>query len=261
MATSDKVLSSVKAKLDAMTNQQKKQTLIFRPPRGQEVSIRIIPYRHGSDPFNELYFHYDIGAIKTIICPHTAGLSGDCPLCDYAKFLLQGEKSDKTVALYKRLRSRMRAYIPVIVRGQEGDGVKFWGVGQNTYKSIGQLFVDAEYGDISDPIKGRDLKVMATGPTPQFIYGQVQVRPAANPSPLSNDSAKAKEIIVNCPNVFDAFQKFTKEEITDALEKFNAEGDSTATSEVAVSDEVDETNTGELNDINEMFKEITKSKN
>jgi hypothetical protein len=254
MPVDNKVMSSVKAKLDAMTNQTKKQTLIFRPPRGQEVQLRIVPYKHGPDPFNELYFHYDVGPVKSIICPRSVNPADKCAICEYGQYLVQ-EKNDKNFALWKRLKSRLRVYVPVLVRGQETEGVKFWGIGKNTYTSIAQLFIDPEYGDLSDPIKGRDIKVVATAPTPQFIYGQVQVRPAANGSALSSDTKVAKDLIMNCPNVFDAFTKMTPEEIKSALDAFVAEGDKNPTAvaeEPAEEAEVSE----DLTELNAMFEQI-----
>ena len=224
MSTPTHVVSSVKAKLDAMTAQGRSQLLVWRPIRGKEEQVRIIPYKHGSDPFNELYFHYDIGPVKTILCP--TGINEPCPICEYTQFLNKQEKSDKNFALYKRLKSRLRVYVPVIVRGDEDAGIRFWGIGKNTYTAIGRLFIDAEYGDLSDPLKGRDLKVLATNPTPQYIYGQVDVRPAANASQLSQTTQQAKQWMLECPVVFDAFQKMSKGEIQSALDIFIAEGDS-----------------------------------
>ena len=259
MPVDNKVMSSVKAKLDAMTNQTKKQTLIFRPPRGQEVQLRIVPYKHGPDPFNELYFHYDVGPVKSIICPRSVNPSDKCAICEYGSYLVQ-EKNDKNFALWKRLKSRLRVYIPVLVRGQETEGVKFWGIGKNTYTSIAQLFIDPEYGDLSDPIKGRDIKVMATAPTPQFIYGQVQVRPSANPSALSSDARVAKDLIMNCPNVFDAFTKMSPEEIKAALDAFVAEGDQAQAPAADAEAPEEETPSEDLAQLNEMFEVIKQQK-
>ena len=241
MPTQSSVVSSIKAKLDAMTQaSQQKRSLIVRPPRGQEVTYRIVPYKHGPDPFNELYFHYDIGPVKTILCGRTAGVDEKCPICEYAQFLLKGEKNDKNFALYKRLKSRQRAYVPVIVRGQEEEGVRFWGIGKQTYNTIAQLFIDAEYGDISDPVKGRDIKVLATAPTPQFIYGQVQVRPAANGSALSSNALQAAAWIKECPSVFEAFTKMPEADVQNALDAFIAEGDTPASSSDSGSPAVEE---------------------
>lgn len=259
MAMSEKILSSIKAKLDAMTNQQKKTSLIFRPPRGQEVQLRVVPYRHGPDPFNELFFHYDIGEVKTILCNASVGIGEKCPICDYARFILQGEKSDKNYALYKTLKSRMRVYVPVIIRGQEAEGVKFWGIGKTTYTTIGQFFIDPEYGDLSDPLKGRDLKILATASSPQHIYGQVQIRPSANTSAISPNTAQVTVLLQNIPNVFEAFTKMTTEEVQAALDKFIEQGDGSEEKPLSnlLNDDVD---SGDADTIDDMFASITPKK-
>lgn len=262
MPTPTHVVNSVKAKLDAMTASGKGQkSLVWRPTRGKEEQVRVVPYKHGSDPFNELYFHYEIGAVKTILCPKTAGIEEDCPICDYSKFLLSKERSDKNYALYKRLKSRLRVYVPVIVRGDEDAGIKFWGIGKNTYTAIGRLFIDPEYGDLSDPIKGRDVKVLATNPTAQYIYGQVDVRPSANASPLNSNSQLAKQWITECPKVFEAFSTMTKEEIQTTLDVFIAQGDSEDAS-VPSSTDSDEPSevVGVEDDLAKLYEEIQGKK-
>ncbi len=226
MATSEKTISSVKAKLDALTNQVNKRSLIWRPTRGQEMAVRIIPYRHGPDPFNELYFHYDIGSVKTILCSNSNNYPDkqECSICEYAKFLLK-ERNDKNYALYKRLKSRLRVYVPVLVRGEEDAGIKFWGIGKSTYTTIANFFIAPDYGDLSDPLRGRDIKVKAIEPSPQYIYGQVNIMPAANPSKLCINNELAMSLIKECPNVFDAFDKMNHDEIKAALEQFIAGAD------------------------------------
>jgi hypothetical protein len=258
MSTPTHVVSSVKAKLDAMTSQGKGQkSLIWRPARGKEEQVRIVPYKHGSDPFSELYFHYEIGPVKTILCPHTAGIDEACPICDYSSFIAKQERSDKNFALYKRLRSRLRTYVPVIVRGEEEQGIRFWGIGKSTYTAIARLFIDPEYGDLSDPGKGRDIKILATNPTPQYIYGQVDVRPAANPSPLSSNVQQAKDWILECPPVFEAFTKMSTEEIKSALDTFIAQGDdSPAETPEATAGEADQVHVNE--ELADLYENLQK---
>lgn len=258
MPTPTHVVSSVKAKLDAMSAQGNSKSLVWRPTRGKEEQVRIVPYRHGSDPFNELYFHYDIGPVKTILCGNTAGVNEPCPICEYAQFLLKQERSDKTYALYKRLKSRLRVYVPVVVRGNEDAGLRFWGIGKNTYNSIGKFFIDAEYGDLSDPIKGRDLKVLATNPTPQYIYGQVDVRPSANSSALSQNTQQAKAWITECPTVFEAFPKMSKEDIQNALDVFIAQGDSGQPAAEAPTSENAEQQVAVDDELAALYEEIQK---
>ena len=50
----------------------------------------------------------------------------------------------------------MRTYAPVVVRGEESQGVKFWGFGKTVYQ---ELFHNShpDYGDITDQVSGRDV--------------------------------------------------------------------------------------------------------
>jgi len=215
------VVSSIRAKLDAMTEKQKKASLTWKPTRGEEAQIRIVPYLHGSDPFNELYFHYELGETKVVLCPKTSNsIDGECPICEYLQERVVNDRSERGKALYSDLRPKFRAYVPVIVRGQEEQGVRFWGIGKKTYQSIAELFLDPDYGDISDPLKGRDLKVVATKPNSEDRYGRVNIRPAASSSKLHEDSNMGKKIIETCPIVFDAFTKYTYAEMEKILEAY-----------------------------------------
>ena len=46
----------------------------------------------------------------------------------------------------------------MIVRGEENEGVKYWGFGKTVYQELLSI-IDPDYGDISDPVSGRDVVV------------------------------------------------------------------------------------------------------
>ena len=54
---------------------------------------------------------------------------------------------------------KLRTFVPVIVRGEEGEGVRFWGFGKTVYQEILGYIADPDYGDITDPTSGRDLTI------------------------------------------------------------------------------------------------------
>ena len=54
---------------------------------------------------------------------------------------------------------KLRTFVPVIVRGEEGEGVRFWGFGKTVYQEILGYITDPDYGDITDPTSGRDLTI------------------------------------------------------------------------------------------------------
>ena len=68
-----------------------------------------------------------------------------------------GDKEDWKAQLNKWV--KLRTFVPIIVRGQEGDGVRFWGFGKTVYQEILGYIVDPDYGDITDPQSGRDLTI------------------------------------------------------------------------------------------------------
>ena len=59
----------------------------------------------------------------------------------------------------KRLEPKMRTFVPVVVRGREDEGVKFWGFGKTVYQELLSVISDPDYGDITDPLNGRDVNV------------------------------------------------------------------------------------------------------
>ena len=217
----DTVLESIRTRLAQMQQQKKKQNLTWRAPKDGESSIRIVPYKHAPDPFNELYFHYNLGDAGYVLCPKmTAAFGEACPFCEYTDALLKGEKTEDKLAIYKKIKSKARFYVPIIVRGKEADGIRFWGISKKTLDYIAKLFLSPDYGDLSDPHAGRDLKVTVPAPSQDNIYGQPVVLPAGSPSSLSQDSAQAAKWIKECPSVFEAFQKKSYEELKQVLTTF-----------------------------------------
>ncbi|MAP03164.1 MAG: hypothetical protein CMF85_05080 [Candidatus Marinimicrobia bacterium] len=51
----------------------------------------------------------------------------------------------------RSLMPKMRTFVPVIVRGEEAEGVKFWGFGKEVYQELLGVIADPDYGDITDP--------------------------------------------------------------------------------------------------------------
>ena len=56
--------------------------------------------------------------------------------------------------LAKDLSPRQRFFTPVLVRGEEAEGVRVWGFGKEAYTALLQLVLNEEYGDITDVVDG-----------------------------------------------------------------------------------------------------------
>lgn len=148
-------LDAVRQKLSQLQNVTTKQNNLWKPEPGSQ-QIRIIPYQHNREnPFLELYFHYNFGG-KNMLSPITYGRPD--PIVEFAeKLKSSGSKEDWKMG--KKLEPTMRCYAPIIVRGKENEGIKFWGFGKTVYQELLGFIADPDYGDISDPMNGRDITV------------------------------------------------------------------------------------------------------
>ena len=48
--------------------------------------------------------------------------------------------------LSKKLTPKLRTFQPVVVRGEEGEGVRFWGFGKMVYEELLSILADPDMG-------------------------------------------------------------------------------------------------------------------
>ena len=149
-------LDKIRARLTTLQTQTKKQINTWKPESGETI-IRMVPYKFNKDnPFIELLFHYNLNG-KNFLSPATFGRPDPC--IEFAEKIRQsGKKED--YKLSKSLEPTMRTYVPIVVRGKENEGVRFWGFGKQVYEQLLGFIADPDYGDISDPGRGRDIVVL-----------------------------------------------------------------------------------------------------
>ena len=148
-------INAIKKRLTQLTSQTNKTSNLWKPQPGKN-QIRIVPYAHCKEnPFIELFFHYEIGQ-RSYLSPMSLGRPD--PIEEFAEKLKAGGNKDDW-KLGKKLEAKMRTFVPVIVRGQEKEGVKFWGFGKTVYQELLTFIADPDYGDIADPASGRDIVV------------------------------------------------------------------------------------------------------
>ena len=122
-------ISKIKSRLSQLQNQSSNKNSFWKPPAGKTI-VRIVPYAFNKDnPFIEMFFHYGFGN-KTIISPLSFGKPD--PVNEFAQKLKSTGEKDEWIH-GRRLEPKMRTYAPVIARGEEGEGVKFWGFGKQGY--------------------------------------------------------------------------------------------------------------------------------
>jgi len=205
-------LNAVKAKLQALNKKTSKTTNLWKPEEGKQT-IRILPYKFQPEmPFMELYFHYGIGK-RSLLSPVTTG--GTDPIVEFAQQLKStGDREDFMNSL--KLTPKMRTYVPVLVRGKEKEGVKFWGFGKIVYQELLGYAEDPDYANFEDPMNGRDFTV-------DFTKGAIAtdnktvIRPKPNTSPISEDKEIIK-LVGDQPNLLeDVFEMQSYEDLKTAL--------------------------------------------
>ena len=149
-------INAIKSRLNQLQNTSTTASVIWKPQPGK-TQIRIVPYTHNKDnPFTELFFHYSLVPNKTVLSPQSFGRPD--PVQQFADKLKSSGDKDEWIQ-GKRIEPKMRTFAPVIVRGEENEGVKFWGFGKTVYQELLGIIADPDYGDISDPMTGRDIVV------------------------------------------------------------------------------------------------------
>ena len=219
-------LDAIRAKLNQLNTTNDRKNNYFRPEPGKQ-RVRIVPYVHRKEnPFLEMYFHYDI-AKRSMLSPITFGNAD--PVVEFAEKLKKtGDKDDWLMG--RKIEPKMRTYVPVIVRGKESEGVKFWGFGKTIYSELLSIIADPDYGDITDLMNGRDIDIEFTPSEGPGQYPKTAIRVKPNTSAATEDKAIAKSIL-DQPKITDLFPEPTYEELQQALNDWmNPEGADSDTS-------------------------------
>ena len=248
-------LNAIKAKLNQLNTTSDRKNNYFRPEPGKQ-RVRIVPYVHRKEnPFLEMYFHYDI-AKRTMLSPITFGNAD--PVVEFAEKLKKtGDKDDWLMG--RKIEPKMRTYVPVIVRGKESEGVKFWGFGKTIYSELLSIIADPDYGDITDLMNGRDIDVEFTPSEGPGQYPKTSIRVKPNTSPATEDKAIAKSIM-DQPKITDLFPEPTYEELETALQEWmnpeNADSDTTSKSVETKAESKSDNNVTKKTDVAEAFNDL-----
>mgnify|MGYP003111264787 CR=1 FL=1 len=249
-------LEAIKRKLNQLQTTGARQNNLWKPEPGKQV-VRIVPYQHDrSNPFRELYFHYDLGK-RNYLSPVTHGKPD--PVVEFCEKLKASGNSDEW-KLGKKMEPKMRTYVPVLVRGKESEGVKLWGFGKQVYQELLGFITDPDYGDITDPMGGRDILVEFTpseGPG-QFPKTTIRVKP--NVTPMTEDKNVAEAVAKNQPNLDDIFKEPSYDELKEALENWlNPDSEATETSSTTETEEKKEeapAGVKKVDDVSAAFDEL-----
>ena len=216
-------LDAIKSRLNQLQNTQ---TNAFWKPQPGKSQIRIVPYKHDkNNPFSELFFHYSLVPNKTVLSPLSYGRPD--PVQQFADKLKSTGNKDEWIQ-GKRIEPKMRTFVPVVVRGEENEGVKFWGFGKTVYQELLGIIADPDYGDISDATTGRDIVVERQTPAEAGNqYGKTTIRVKPNVTALSDDSNLLQRLLDEQPDIKELYQEPTFDELKSHLSNFLNPSDST----------------------------------
>lgn len=251
-------LDQIRAKLAGLNKKTNKRRDLWKP-KDKHV-IRCLPYPHGDEPIIELGWHYDIKDRGGVLCPkHNEGK--DCAICDFAEKLRSWndpetgvEKPEKLrkadFELFKKIAIKERWYIPVVERGFEDHGPKFYAFGKSIYEQLLKMCLDEEMNEdvnheggtkiLTDPNCAYDLNVEfykgnnEDGKGNKRSFPLTDIKEKKRPSKLAKTKKEADALIDAIPNINEVYEFETPEAVEKIFEQFvNSGGAATVDTEDA----------------------------
>jgi hypothetical protein len=213
-------LDAIKKKLEMMQSKPtsggaNNQTKRFKPQIGKQT-VRVVPFKYNKEfPFTEMKFYYGIGSKKVIASPLNWGEKD--PIAEFAK-QLRGTNDKENWRLAKKLDPKNRIFAPVIVRGEESEGVQLWEFGKEIFEAFLQMAADEEVGDFTDIMMGRDIKLVTVGPeSTGTVYNKTIITPSMKTSPLSENDKDCELWLEDQVNPKESYKMLPFDEIKAAL--------------------------------------------
>ena len=240
-------LDAIKKRLGEMQSQANNsggnsKNLFWKPSVGKQV-VRVVPNKYNKQfPFTEMKFYYGIGSKRVMASPSNWGEKD--PIMEFAKQLRQTNDKENW-RLAKKLDPKTRIFAPIVVRGEESEGVKLWQFGKEVYQEFLNMAADDEIGDYTDVAGGRDIKLNTVGPestgTP---YNKTSVGPSLKTSTLSDDENVVNTLLNEQADPMKVFKPLSYDEMKESLQEWLApegeESEGAIISEPAVAFDSDE---------------------
>ncbi len=250
-------IDAIKSKLATLQSTSNTKDNFWKPEPGKQV-VRVVPYKHNKDnPFIELFFHYNLGNNKTYLSPLSFGRPD--PVAEFADKLKSTGNKDEWIQ-GKRLEPKMRTFAPVIVRGKESEGVKFWGFGKTVYQELLGVIADPDYGDITDATNGRDIGIDRQTPAEAGNqYGKTTVRVKPNQTTITDDATLLESILDNQSDLVELYNEPTYDELKEVLQNFlnpSEETEATDSNTTTTEKVAEKTETAKTADVSDAFDEL-----
>lgn len=225
-------VEAIKARLASFEKNGKKSSKIkditWKPEVNKTSVVRIVPYQKDPEnPFIELKFHYGLNG-KTYLSP--ASFNEPDPVVELSDKLKKSGDRDQW-RIGRGLEPKMRTFVPVVVRGEEEKGVRFWGFGITVYKQLMAAMADPDYeGKLIDLKEGWDIKVECKEASGEKKYPETTIRISPKQGPVVDPTGpKAKELVElitnKQPDLFEAYEVSSYDTLEKALEEYLAKAE------------------------------------
>ncbi len=236
---------AIKRKLERLSGNTRNRSSMWKPVEGEEHTVRLLSFPdNDGQPFKELQFYYNIPGQRGLLAPSQFGKRD--PIQELIN-KLRDEGTKESYEMAKKLYPKMRIYAACVVRGEEDKGPQIWGFGKTVYQKLLTLMLDEDYGDITDPTSGRDVKVYCSK-NPGQQWAMTEVTPRGKATALSQDTTQAEEWLGNIPEVDGLFTCKTYDELSAIVNNWlngeeNTEGTEWSTNSETTKTEDDDTTT------------------
>ena len=246
-------ITAIRKRLEQLQTSNTKTNNLWKPQPGK-TQIRIVPYSFNKDnPFIELFFHYNLNN-RSYLSPISFGRPD--PIEEFAQ-KLRGSGNKEDYQLARKLEAKMRTFAPVIVRGEEKQGVKFWGFGKTVYQELLSVIADPDYGDITDPVNGRDVVVeFISAEETGASYPTTKIRVKPNQTPIS-DEPEILEKVKEQQDIREIYQELSYDDLSGVLNEWlNPSEESEGESETQDTVTSSELESSKVKDTLEAFDEL-----
>ena len=121
----------------------------------------------------------------------------------------------------RKMEPKMRTFAPVIVRGEEHEGVKFWGFGKQVYQELLSIISDPDFGDITDLTNGRDIVVEFKTAEGGASFPETSIRVKPNVSvAVDPKNSQLLDALKTQVNILDLFPELSYEELKEVMDKW-----------------------------------------
>ena len=248
-------LNAIKKRLGQLQTTNNRTSSLWKPQPGK-TQIRIVPYAFNKDnPFIELFFHYNLNN-RSYLSPISFGRPD--PIEEFAqKLKASGSKED--YQLSRKLEAKMRTFAPVIVRGEEKQRVKFWGFGKTVYQELLSIIADPDYGDITDPVNGRDVSVeFITAEESGASFPKTNIRVKPNQTPISEDP-EILELVKTQQDIKEIYQELSYDDLTDVLNEWLNPSEDSSETETKEEVSTSELSSAKVSNTGDAFDELFNS--